>query len=101
MWIDITGKTLEERSKLGDTKAEPETVVEHRPEDDLKPGETMPEIPEIQPRPENPDEEPTPIEEPKPGVEEPEVGGPEPILEEEPYGLEITDEPVVIGTEAP
>ena len=101
MWIDITGKTLEERSKLGDTKAEPETVVEHRPEDDLKPGETMPEIPEIQPRPENPDEEPVTVEEPKPGVEEPEVGGPEPILEEEPYGLEITDEPVVIGTEAP
>ena len=101
MWIDITGKTLEERSKLGDTKAEPETVVEHRPEDDLKPGETMPEIPELQTRPENPDEEPAMVEEPKPGVEEPVVGGPEPILKEEPYGLEITDEPVVIATEAP
>ena len=99
MWIDITGKTLEERSK-NDTKAEPEVVVEHNPEDDLKPGETMPEIPEIQPRPENPDEEPVTVEEPKPGVEAPEVGGPEPILEEEPYGLEITDEPVVIATEA-
>ena len=105
MWIDITGKTLEERSKLGDTKAEPEVLVEYNPEDDLKPGETMPEIPEIQPRPENPDEEPVTVEEPKPGV----VSAPEPdtdltpyiYLEEEPYGLEITDEPVVIGTEAP
>lgn len=101
MWIDITGKTLEERSKLGDTKAEPEVTVDPDQEYELKPGETMPEIPEIQPRPENPDEEPVTVEEPKPGVKEPEVGGPEPILEEEPYGLEITDEPVVIATEAP